>query len=311
MRLDEMSEQLELGQKSFDPRLEGARQVTEVLPVDCPETTLRNRSESGYDERILPDDLQSDPLHLARYLFAAHWTTGRSVAEFCCGLGYGAAVLSGSGARHVLGIDVDPLVVEAARQRYGNSDVQFVCADVAAPLEQCYSEVAICFEGIEHLERPENLLMNMERFLPPDGIALISTPNASQYATGHSGNPYHLHEYRLDEFRRLLSKYFKKVDMFFQWNSGDPFDFSWSLRALSKALIPIPVKHFFRSRFGRGRLAPSSPSFSNGSPTPYCSRPFPAGYLPLLPGLRHAQPSIWLAVCTQPRNVQQPDSSNR
>jgi SAM-dependent methyltransferase len=160
--------------------------------------------------------------------------------------------------------------------------------------------VAVSFEGIEHLQEPDALLMNMVGLLRPGGTALISTPNASQYEQGHSGNPYHLREYSLDQFKTVLSGYFKRIDFYFQWNSGDPLDFSWSLRTLVRSLIPIPIKHFVRSRLTSRGASPAPPSFSGSRIPGYASRPFPLAYLSLLPGLKHAQPSIWIAVCREP-----------
>jgi 2-polyprenyl-3-methyl-5-hydroxy-6-metoxy-1,4-benzoquinol methylase len=277
--------------------------LSESLSAGLPNPKLRNRSESGYDERILPDDVNADPLHLARYLFASHWAPGRSVVEFCCGLGYGAAMLSAAGAVRVLGVDIDPRVTAAADQRFGTSQVNFICADAGTPLELQSADLAICFEGIEHVEHPDALLMNMAGLLTTGGTALISTPNASQYEQGHSGNPYHLREYSLDQLTGLLLGYFKWVDIYFQWNSGDPFDFSWNFRTLARSLVPIPIKHFLRSRLAPRGSAPAAPSFSERRLTGYSSRPFPLAYLSLLPGLKHAQPSIWVAVCQEPRNA--------
>jgi protein-L-isoaspartate O-methyltransferase len=121
--------------------------LSESISSSVQNAELRNRSESGYDERILPDDVQADPLHLARYLFASHWAPGRSVVEFCCGLGYGATVLSAVGAVRVLGVDIDPRVAAAADQRFGTSEVNFICADVEIPLELPEADLAICLDA--------------------------------------------------------------------------------------------------------------------------------------------------------------------
>ena len=266
-------------------------------PIDAAD--LRNISADGHHERNVPEDIPNVPDNIARYAFAAHWVPGQRVVDICCSLGYGTNLLAAAGARQIYGVDISSPVIEEARKKYGSQSIQFLCADASVSLPVSEVDVAVCFEGLEHILKPEAFLGNIVHCLAPDGIALFSTPNADSFPGGHSGNPYHVHEYRLEELSSLLSCYFGKVKMFFQWCLKDPYDFRWNPINLAKALIPVPIKHAFRSR--SHNHSPIETNTKRRVPLGIGARyrPFPVTYLSL-PGLRFAQPPIWVAVCEQP-----------
>jgi 2-polyprenyl-3-methyl-5-hydroxy-6-metoxy-1,4-benzoquinol methylase len=257
-------------------------------------------ADSSYRERIEVDDLAGEAAdHLARYAFAAHWVPGQAVADVCCGLGYGTNLLAAAGARKVYGVDSSSAAVDEARCRYGSSRIEFVRADATVDLPLPEVEVLICFEGIEHVQAPEKLLRNAVRCLTADSVALISTPNASAFKGGHSGNPYHVTEYARQEFEELLSRYFKRVKMFFQWSFDAPYDFAWGLGDLVRLATPVSLKHLVRTRLLRSRREGENKTERRGLGAAMKWRPYPASYLSL-PGLR-VEPRTWLAVCSGPK----------
>jgi 2-polyprenyl-3-methyl-5-hydroxy-6-metoxy-1,4-benzoquinol methylase len=260
---------------------------------------LRNISADGHPERILPSDLSSGlgGEHLARYTFAAHWVPSQRVADICCGVGYGSNLLAASGAKQVHGIDISAAAIEYAERRYAGPTLEFLCADAMVSLPIPEVDVVVCFEGIEHVTRPDALLANLTRRLKPGGVAIISTPNGAEHDDGHSGNAYHTHEYQLAEFERLLSRFFGQVKMYFQWGLNDPYDFRWTPINILKALLPVSFKHALRSRL-HSDSSQASTDRSLGIAVRH--RPYPINYL-ALPGLCFASPRIWLAVCEQPR----------
>ena len=216
------------------------------------EVPLSNLDSEQTGKRISFDDLGTvtGSEHLARYLFAAQWAPGQRAADYCCGTGYGANILAAAGAHPVYAVDVSAIAIEAAKQRYSaNPTIKFFCHDVCDQLPIPEVDIAVCFEGIEHVEKPDCLLTNIRsRITPETGIAFISTPNADVSPGGHSGNPYHLREYTLKAFTELLSKHFHSVTMFFQWCFGDPYDHGWTPTAVIKALLPVSIKHRFSFR---------------------------------------------------------------
>lgn len=264
------------------------------------EKSTRAVGRSSYLERVDLDDLGGEAAdHLARYAFATHWVSGQTVADVCCGFGYGTNLLAAAGAKKVYGVDSSSAAVDEARSRYGSSRIEFVRADATVDLPFSGVEVAVCFEGIEHVHEPEKLLGNAVRCLAADGVALISTPNASAFKGGHSGNPYHITEYAREEFEALLSRYFKRVKMFFQWSLDAPYDFTWGLGELVRLATPVSVKHVVRTRLLGRRREDGNSTERKGLGAALKWRPYPASYL-RLPGLR-VEPRTWLAVCGGPR----------
>jgi 2-polyprenyl-3-methyl-5-hydroxy-6-metoxy-1,4-benzoquinol methylase len=262
---------------------------------------LRNTSATGFDERIAPEDLANDPYHLPRYLFAANWAPGAGVVDLCCGLGYGANLLSGAGAKNVLGIDISQDVVEAASRKYRSDKVRFIQGDASAAQSLALADLVTCFEGIEHVPSPEGLLANVVACLDDRGTALISTPNGDASPTGHSGNPYHVREFGRREFEELLGLFFGQVRMFFQWSSGDPFDGRPGLTRFLKLAVPISIKRTCRRILRRPAVTASASFAADPDVVRYTHRPLPVSYIDSLPGLRAAQPPIWVAVCTRPK----------
>src|SRR3954451_3818638 len=162
---------------------------------------LRNVVD-GIAERIVAEELGTTHLrdaHLARYLFAAHWTTGQNVVDLCCGVGYGTNLLLASGAKRALGVDISEPAIDHATQSY--QGCEFMVADAMKPLDLAAFGVRVCYEGIEHVADPQALLRTLATDLPPSGRAFISTPNGE---SSEFPNPHHVREFDGDEFQAML-----------------------------------------------------------------------------------------------------------
>ena len=238
------------------------------------DAALRNRSPGGVTERILAEDLSWAPDHLARYAFAAHWVAGRRVLDLCCGVGYGSNLLSAAGARKVFGVDISPEAIDYAKRRYQSAGAEFICGDASRPLPVSHIEVVTCFEGIEHVQEPDKTLATIVAALTPDGIALISSPNGAHYPGGFSGNPYHVMEYTRDEFASLLERFFVDVEMYFQWDHGDP----------------------------RRPVFDQAPGYEGEAEKAFRLRPLPVSIL-AEDNCPQEEPLIWVALCRNPRGV--------
>lgn len=187
-------------------------------------------SEEPSGERLLPD-VQRDRLiyaeHIVRYRLAALLAPGRRIIDAACGEGYGAAHLLASGAAAITGVDVDQPTIATARQRYPG--VSFTVADVRQlPFEEGSFDLAVSFETLEHVERPEDAVAELRRVLEPEGTLIASSPNIRRHR-GHSD--YHVREFTPDEFEALLAPHFDSVTLLEQddWitsavaQSGGPF----------------------------------------------------------------------------------------
>lgn len=159
-------------------------------------------------ERFAPDGPRARRIaleHLARYRFAVTLAAGRSVLDVGCGEGYGTAILSEAGAGIRCGVDLATAVVARARRRYGASGPRFVAADaVRLPFADGAFALVTCFEVIEHLERPQQLLAECRRVCAEDGLVLISTPNRLMTV---ERSAFHVREYDPGELQDLLEEH--------------------------------------------------------------------------------------------------------
>jgi len=151
--------------------------------------------------------------HRSRYHFASEACRGKFVLDVACGTGFGASVLLESGAAAVLGIDTSLEALSQARRaaldRWG------VCrADaVRLPLPDHAASVVTSFETIEHLHEPERFVTELRRVLDPEGVLMLSTPNAlyTKPVNGKPANPFHVREFTPTELRVLLARQFRDV----------------------------------------------------------------------------------------------------
>ncbi|MCK4546801.1 MAG: class I SAM-dependent methyltransferase [Candidatus Eisenbacteria sp.] len=177
-------------------------------------------------ERLVPtvgglDDLFLE--HMTRYLFASSLIEGKRVLDAGCGCGYGSYHLARGGAESVLGIDISEEAVAYCREHYRSERLSYEQRDVLnTGLDEASFDAIVCFEVFEHVPEPEVLLDEMRRLLRPDGVLVLSTPNANTYAAGgkDGDNPFHYREYTPDEFEGLLKNRFPQVFSYAQNRAG-------------------------------------------------------------------------------------------
>jgi 2-polyprenyl-3-methyl-5-hydroxy-6-metoxy-1,4-benzoquinol methylase len=84
---------------------------------------------------------------------------------------------------------------------------------------ETYSEpcdAVVFLQTIEHVQDPDGVLENVKGMLRAGGTAYVSTPNVLTLAPAgaeRSGNPWHLREYRAEEFRALCAAHFGSVEL--------------------------------------------------------------------------------------------------
>jgi 2-polyprenyl-3-methyl-5-hydroxy-6-metoxy-1,4-benzoquinol methylase len=167
-------------------------------------------------ERTLPDVAAENywfRRHLAVYEWLADRCAGLEVVDMACGEGYGTDVLAGKATR-VTGVDANPEAHEHARLKYTRPGVRFVRELVEGYGEPC--DAIVFLQTIEHVEDPGALLDRFRELLRPDGTAYVSTPNVLTLAppgAKRSDNPWHLREYRAEEFRALCEASFDQVEL--------------------------------------------------------------------------------------------------
>jgi 2-polyprenyl-3-methyl-5-hydroxy-6-metoxy-1,4-benzoquinol methylase len=169
-------------------------------------------------ERTLPD-VPAENYWFRRHLVVYEWigarVIGQRVADMACGEGYGSEVLWRSAAS-VVGVDANPEACEHARLRYERQDLSFERALVETSGEPASYDAVVFLQTIEHLQDPRDVLEHFRSILTPGGTAYISTPNVLTLAppgAPKSDNPWHVREYRPEEFEALCREVFGQVEM--------------------------------------------------------------------------------------------------
>jgi SAM-dependent methyltransferase len=147
--------------------------------------------------------------HIERYRWSSTLARGR-ILDAACGTGYGSALLTET-CSSVVGIDCDMSAVTRARTRAPEASiVQGELPECLAEFDACSFDTIVSFETIEHVGRDAHLLAEFRRLVTPNGMLLLSTPNAiGPLATpdqrdAHPENPFHVREYTIEELTTLL-----------------------------------------------------------------------------------------------------------
>jgi SAM-dependent methyltransferase len=165
-------------------------------------------------ERTLPDVPEENywfRRHLVVYEWIAARAHGRRVVDLACGEGYGSAVLAETAAS-VVGVDANPEAYEHARLKYQGVGFERNMIELWAGDVDC----VVFLQTIEHVQDPDAVLEHIRELIGPKGVAYVSTPNVLTLApkgAERSGNPWHVREYRAEDYRALCERHFGSVDL--------------------------------------------------------------------------------------------------
>jgi SAM-dependent methyltransferase len=174
-------------------------------------------------ERTLPDVPAENywfRRHLAVYEWIATRVAGRRAVDMACGEGYGSDVLART-AGSVVGVDANPEAHEHARLRYARPNLRFERGLVESFSEPC--DAVVFLQTIEHVQDAGAILEHFKSMLEPGGAVYVSTPNLLTLAppgAEKSDNPWHVREYRAEEFRALCEAHFGEVEMLGLFHAG-------------------------------------------------------------------------------------------
>jgi SAM-dependent methyltransferase len=179
-------------------------------------------------ERTLPD-VSAENYWFRRHLVVYEWiaarTAGMRVLDMACGEGYGTDVLART-AQSAVGVDANPEAHEHARLRYSRANLRFVRDMVGSFAEE--ADAVVFLQTIEHIEEPGAVLDHFRSLVARTGTqprgpgsavpgkVFVSTPNVLTLApkgASRSGNPWHVHEYRAEEFAALCREHFASVEI--------------------------------------------------------------------------------------------------
>lgn len=139
--------------------------------------------------------------HVERYRFAAKHLYGL-ILDGACGCGYGSRILEDAG-NIVVGVDISPQAIEFAKQHWPGP--QYWCEDLETYTPTGPLDGIVCFETIEHLSRPKQVLQTYREYC--HGLLIASVPNQNVFPFKEEDYPHeypHLRHYTPDEFEELL-----------------------------------------------------------------------------------------------------------
>ncbi len=174
-------------------------------------------------ERTLPDVPEENywfQRHLAVYDWIAERVAGLHVIDMACGEGYGSDVLARTAAS-VVGVDANPEAHEHARRRYHRENLRF-----ARDLVETFNapaDAVVFLQTIEHVPDPGAVLEHFRSVVGERGVVYITTPNVVTLAPAgaeRSDNPWHIKEYRAEEFQALCEGCFGSVSLLGLFHAG-------------------------------------------------------------------------------------------
>jgi SAM-dependent methyltransferase len=169
-------------------------------------------------ERTLPDVPAENywyRRHLAVYEWIGARVLGQRVLDMACGEGYGSEVLART-AGAVVGVDANPEAHEHARLRYRRENLSFERGMVEMFGEPGAFDAVVFLQTIEHVQDPRAVLEHFRALVAPGGTVYVTTPNLLTLAPAgatKSDNPWHIKEYRADEFEGLCRTVFGEVQI--------------------------------------------------------------------------------------------------
>lgn len=165
----------------------------------------------------VPNDLYF--AHRSIYRFFASFVDGHSVLDAGCGVGYGSMLLAESGARDVLGLDLDWMNIAYARRHFRRSNLSYLRGDCEElPVAGRRFGVIAASNMLEHLTHPEKFLERAVSALEPTGKFLFAIPAIVDESSFRQNQeiPYHRSNFFVDEWLELFRKLGFEVRLFAQ-----------------------------------------------------------------------------------------------
>lgn len=143
-----------------------------------------------------------------RYELCNKYIKNKIILDIPCGMGWGTSFLKGY--QKSFGIDISEEAVVKAKKRYPGEKITFLKGDMtnfSSNFDYKFFDVIICLEGFEHITflQGEAFLEESKKSLKKGGLLILSTPLLIDNKF-HSGNKYHLCEYKEKEFFQILAK---------------------------------------------------------------------------------------------------------
>jgi 2-polyprenyl-3-methyl-5-hydroxy-6-metoxy-1,4-benzoquinol methylase len=162
---------------------------------------LREMADQGYNSETI------GPFHefMIPWLFSLNKVQkGGSVVDIGAGQGHCLIPLHRNGWTNLVAVDVDDYNFELFQSKYGINSFRCDFNSQPLKLEDGSVDAVVCFHLIEHLSKPDNLLIEAHRVLKKGGKLFLVTPDwRKQYKTFWR-DPTHIRPYDKESIARLL-----------------------------------------------------------------------------------------------------------
>lgn len=159
---------------------------------------------------------------MERYAFGSAFTENKFVLDIPCGTGWGASTIDN--ANGIIGADNSEDAINYAIQHYSNE--YLLCNMAQLPFKNAVFDVALVFEGIEHISRKQGIefFNELQYVIKKDGIIAGSVPILDQegYSTG---NPFHKFEYPKDYLEIIFSHNYEILEFTVKKGGDGPIVF--------------------------------------------------------------------------------------
>jgi len=100
--------------------------------------------------------------------------SGKSVLDLGCNEGFFAIEAKKRGASYVLGVDINPTCIEAAKIKAAehNVDIDFMCADLTSPRRQRF-DLILLLSTLHYIDSPIGFLRGLRNSLAPSGRLIV------------------------------------------------------------------------------------------------------------------------------------------
>lgn len=143
-----------------------------------------------------------------RYIYALRYINDKEVLDVACGVGWGSYLIGMAGAKKVTSIDLSEEAIKTAKKYYSNFNIEYICNYLEkSKVADSSIDVITSFETFEHLENPKSMLDEFYKVIKPNGVLLLSTPNAHAFKYKRDDsphNPYHFQEYYKEDINQII-----------------------------------------------------------------------------------------------------------
>jgi len=134
---------------------------------------------------------------------------GIKILDVACGTGVLIPDYLERNVASVTGIDISPMMISIAEQKFSQSNVRFICGDAEIiDLNEKY-DVIVIYNALPHFTDPEKLITNLSRFLNPGGTLTVAHGRSRERVNAHhsgSARKVSLGLMEADELAAIFSK---------------------------------------------------------------------------------------------------------